>query len=356
MNVKRGSFDYFSLQVITIGISIGAGIHGISHLACDFPRLLHATTDEYEPMEKYFGEQAKSYRDFLKHIEGDEPTKASKQAHWLQCFLVFSPSIFLIDGPYGAPAQDYKKYEVVLLVGLGIGVTPVISIVKDIVNNIKSMADEEEEEGISMHNKTRIMNEVAEMDHHHEIELHNYCTSVYEEGDARSVLITMLQSLNHAKNGVDVISGTHVKSHFAKPNWHSVYKYIDVNHNNARVGVFYCGGTGSDERATFESLDVILVSQGTQNIRGLGRPEKLRALQRLTFVTKANVVLIQESKLMSLKPWISNRICGSRFSLLAFSPSDGASVSQFKIENDRIGDFRKNEESMKKKNCIEISA
>ncbi|MBA0787353.1 hypothetical protein Gotri_026400, partial [Gossypium trilobum] len=163
----------------------------------------------------------------------------------------------LIDGPYGAPAQDYKKYEVVLLVGLGIGATPMISIVKDIVHNIRSMAEDEDEElssalenGVAINNKTSspsppnpktrenfktkrayfywvtreqgsfdwfkgIMNEVAEMDHDH--------------------------SLNHAKNGVDVVSGTRVKSHFAKPNWRSVYKHIAVNHNAARVGVFYCG-------------------------------------------------------------------------------------------------------------------
>lgn len=49
----------------------------------------------------------------------------------------------LIDGPYGAPAQDYKKYDVVLLVGLGIGATPMISIVKDIVNNMKGMEEDE---------------------------------------------------------------------------------------------------------------------------------------------------------------------------------------------------------------------
>lgn len=41
-----------------------------------------------------------------------------------------------IDGPYGAPAQDYKKYDVLLLVGLGIGATPFISILKDLINNI----------------------------------------------------------------------------------------------------------------------------------------------------------------------------------------------------------------------------
>ncbi|TYJ49249.1 hypothetical protein E1A91_A01G121300v1 [Gossypium mustelinum] len=176
----------------------------------------------------------------------------------------------LIDGPYGAPAQDHKKYDVVLLVGLGIGATPMISIVKDIINNMK-MEEDSTPEGSAMENgnysnknnkgfKTRkayfywvtreqgsfewfkgIMNEVAEMDEKKVIELHNYCTSVYEEGDARSALITMLQSLHHAKNGVDVVSGTRVKSHFAKPNWRQVYKNIALRRPNARIGVFYCG-------------------------------------------------------------------------------------------------------------------
>nr|KJB51327.1 hypothetical protein B456_008G212100 [Gossypium raimondii] len=450
-------------KVIAVGVAFGVAIHGIAHLACDFPRLLHATPDEYVPMEQYFGEQAKSYWHFVEHVEGitgvlmvilmaiaftlaapcfrrgriNLPKHLKKLSgfnafwyshhlfvivytllivHGIKLFLtkkwykkttwmylavpiilyscerltrllrssikavtiqkvavypgnvlalqmsrphgfryksgqymfvncaavspfewhpfsitsapgddylsvhirtlgdwtrqlrtVFSevcqqptngksgllradcvhgtnipdfPRV-LIDGPYGAPAQDYKKYEVVLLVGLGIGATPMISIVKDIVNNIRAMEEEEEEEkscgidegnGVNKTNstspnskrkenfKTRrayfywvtreqgsfdwfkgIMNEVAEMDHNHVIELHNYCTSVYEEGDARSALITMLQSLNHAKNGVDIVSGTRVKSHFAKPNWRSVYKHIAVNHNNSRVGVFYCG-------------------------------------------------------------------------------------------------------------------
>ncbi|KAG8475928.1 hypothetical protein CXB51_032996 [Gossypium anomalum] len=450
-------------KVIAVGVAFGVAIHGIAHLACDFPRLLHATPDEYVPMEQYFGEQANSYWHFVEHVEGitgvlmvilmaiaftlaapcfrrgriNLPKHLKKLSgfnafwyshhlfvivytllivHGIKLFLtkkwykkttwmylavpiilyscerltrllrssikavtiqkvavypgnvlalqmsrphgfryksgqymfvncaavspfewhpfsitsapgddylsvhirtlgdwtrqlrtVFSevcqqptngksgllradsvhgtkipdfPRV-LIDGPYGAPAQDYKKYEVVLLVGLGIGATPMISIVKDIVNNIRAMEEEEEEEkssGIEKGNgvyktnstspnskkkenfKTRrayfywvtreqgsfdwfkgIMNEVAEMDRNHVIELHNYCTSVYEEGDARSALITMLQSLNHAKNGVDIVSGTRVKSHFAKPNWRSVYKHIAVNHNNSRVGVFYCG-------------------------------------------------------------------------------------------------------------------
>ncbi|KAH6783335.1 respiratory burst oxidase protein F [Perilla frutescens var. hirtella] len=124
----------------------------------------------------------------------------------------------LIDGPYGAPAQDYRNYDVLLLVGLGIGATPFISILKDLLNNIVKM---EEQAGV--------------------IEMHNYLTSVYEEGDARSALITMVQALNHAKNGVDIVSGTRVRTHFARPNWKKVLSKIGTKHANARIGVFYCG-------------------------------------------------------------------------------------------------------------------
>lgn len=173
----------------------------------------------------------------------------------------------MIDGPYGAPAQDYKKYDVVLLVGLGIGATPMVSIVKDIIDNMeekegeaRAMESGQGQRGQGKGFKTRkayfywvtreqgsfewfkgIMNEVAEMDERGVIELHNYCTSVYEEGDARSALIAMLQSLHHAKSGLDVVSGTRVKSHFAKPNWRQVYKKITLHHPDTRVGVFYCG-------------------------------------------------------------------------------------------------------------------
>ncbi|KAJ6347382.1 hypothetical protein OIU76_003959 [Salix suchowensis] len=151
----------------------------------------------------------------------------------------------LIDGPYGAPAQDYRNYDVLLLVGLGIGATPFISILKDLLNSIVKM--EEQADSVSDMSRTsdlsngRVMNEVAELDQRGVIEMHNYLTSVYEEGDARSTLITMVQALNHAKNGVDVVSGTRVRTHFARPNWRKVLSKLCSKHCNARIGVFYCG-------------------------------------------------------------------------------------------------------------------
>ncbi|KAK6152073.1 hypothetical protein DH2020_014708 [Rehmannia glutinosa] len=118
----------------------------------------------------------------------------------------------LVDGPYGAPAQDYQNYDVLLLVGLGIGATPFISILKDLLNNTKP----DDQMG--------------------QIEMHNYLTSVYEEGDARSTLITMVQALNHAKHGVDILSGTRVRTHFARPNWKEVFNKVAAKYPCSRVG------------------------------------------------------------------------------------------------------------------------
>ncbi|XP_040382481.1 respiratory burst oxidase homolog protein E [Oryza brachyantha] len=192
-----------------------------------------------------------------------------------------SPPRLLVDGPYGAPAQDFRNYDVLLLVGLGIGATPFISILRDLLNNIK-LADELMDLAMetsrsddsansfsvstaSSNNKRRayrtsrahfywvtrepgsfewfkgVMNEVAEMDKKGVIELHNYLTSVYEERDARSTLLSMVQALNHAKHGVDIVSGTRVRTHFARPNWKEVFARISSKHPNSTVGVFYCG-------------------------------------------------------------------------------------------------------------------
>ncbi|KAG2598042.1 hypothetical protein PVAP13_5KG372500 [Panicum virgatum] len=174
------------------------------------------------------------------------------------------PKVF-IDGPYGAPAQNYKKYDILLLIGLGIGATPFISILKDLLNNIKSneelQSTHDAELGCSFKTNgpgrayfywvTReqgsfewfkgVMNDVAESDHDNVIEMHNYLTSVYEEGDARSALIAMVQSLQHAKNGVDIVSGSKIRTHFARPNWRKVFTDLANNHKNSRIGVFYCG-------------------------------------------------------------------------------------------------------------------
>ncbi|XP_058761130.1 putative respiratory burst oxidase homolog protein H [Vicia villosa] len=176
----------------------------------------------------------------------------------------------LIKGPYGAPAQSYRHYDVLLLIGLGIGATPMISILKDILNHMKmesppqtlfemesfnssNRSDEEKKgperayfywvtrEQASFEWFKGVMDDIAEYDRDGVIEMHNYLTSVYEEGDARSALIAMIQKLQHAKNGVDVVSESRIRTHFARPNWKKVFSQLASTHQSSRIGVFYCG-------------------------------------------------------------------------------------------------------------------
>ncbi|KAL3829155.1 hypothetical protein ACJIZ3_017957 [Penstemon smallii] len=155
----------------------------------------------------------------------------------------------LVKGPYGAPAQNYKKYDILLLIGLGIGATPFISIIKDILNTEAESVATDGKKGPDrayFYWVTReqgsfdwfkgVMDDIAEYDNHQVIEMHNYLTSVYEEGDARSALIAMVQSLQHAKNGVDVVSESRIRTHFARPNWKKVFGHLATTHPSTRIG------------------------------------------------------------------------------------------------------------------------
>ncbi|KAK9727293.1 hypothetical protein RND81_05G271700 [Saponaria officinalis] len=164
--------------------------------------------------------------------------------------------LVIIKGPYGAPAQDYKRFDILLLIGLGIGATPFISIIKDLLNdlkenNIMDMKSRSGPQRAYFYWVTReqgsfdwfkgVMDDIAECDTDNVIEMHNYLTSVYEEGDARSALIQMVQSLQRAKNGLDVVSESRIRTHFARPNWRKVFTQLATDHASQRIGVFYCG-------------------------------------------------------------------------------------------------------------------
>lgn len=165
-----------------------------------------------------------------------------------------------------------------MLVGLGIGVAPLISVVQDIIYNMNAIEKEENalEEGIfantgivasspqpkvmtrggrrnfqtkkayfywlqrersSLNWFMDIMNdELTSMSKKGVIEMHNYITTMHEEGDPYSGLINMLRSYYHSRTGIDIVSGTFFRTHFGKPNWHTTYTRVALNHPNETVG------------------------------------------------------------------------------------------------------------------------
>ncbi|XP_072973260.1 respiratory burst oxidase homolog protein F-like isoform X1 [Typha angustifolia] len=162
-----------------------------------------------------------------------------------------------IDGPYGAASQDHAKYDFILLIGLGIGATPFISVLRDIANGLQKV---DSTKGSSAKGPKKayfywvtreqgsfewfrdIMKEVSILDRKQGvIEMYNYLTSVYQEGDKRSALISAIQALHFMKNGIDIISRTPVRTQFARPNWFRVFSALASRHEGERIGVFYCG-------------------------------------------------------------------------------------------------------------------
>ncbi|GJM84589.1 hypothetical protein PR202_ga00272 [Eleusine coracana subsp. coracana] len=110
--------------------------------------------------------------------------------------------------------------------------TPFISVLKDIANGLNNgdgsyrHADQlkkayfywvTREQG-SFEWFRDIMKEVSALDRKQGvIEMYNYLTSVYQEGDKRSVLISAIQALHFARHGIDIISKTPPYV-YAKPN------------------------------------------------------------------------------------------------------------------------------------------
>ncbi|KAF8037407.1 hypothetical protein BT93_B0340 [Corymbia citriodora subsp. variegata] len=165
------------------------------------------------------------------------------------------PKIY-IDGPYGAASQDYVKYDIVVLIGLGIGATPFISILKDVIgcDNVESgeVSNPKGPAKAYLYWVTRDQSSFAwfrdffkQMSKTNQkestMEMHNFLTSMYKEEDARSVLLSAIQALSHAKSGIDFISQTPVHTHFARPNWSGIFSKLSQRHSGSQIGVFYCG-------------------------------------------------------------------------------------------------------------------
>ncbi|KAM6593858.1 hypothetical protein CsatA_001561 [Cannabis sativa] len=169
------------------------------------------------------------------------------------------PKIY-IDGPYGAASQDHVKYDMVVLIGLGIGATPFISILKDVVNGIREAKINQNGWNLRKGRPVKaylywvtreqssfdwfrdVLEEISNSDQNQSVvEVHNFLTSIYQEGDVRSTLISAIQALHHAKHGIDIVSRTPVRTHFSRPNWFNIFSKLAWRHRGARIGVFYCG-------------------------------------------------------------------------------------------------------------------
>ncbi|ETW10289.1 hypothetical protein H310_00630 [Aphanomyces invadans] len=178
------------------------------------------------------------------------------------------PSVF-IDGPVGAPTQDYHRFKTIVMIGGGIGVTPFASILKDVVHlwdeyrclncqhvrhprsfRIQKMyfhwvTRGQESLGWFQHT----MNQIADMDKDNVIEVHQYLSTV-KSTDKSFPQLKMIQAVVHDATGRDVVSGlinSKQMTHFGRPNWDAVFHNLTRKHRGEEVGVFFCGPHALDK-------------------------------------------------------------------------------------------------------------
>jgi len=181
-----------------------------------------------------------------------------------------------IDGPYGAPAQDFTRYKVAILIGAGIGVTPFAAVIKNIQYIFKTWRTVDQPlQGLAQISKgatyfpidfelTKVyfhwstksqesmgwfkesMEALCEQDTENMFEMHNYLTSAKMDAtSAASGLFNIAYRKGTESSNVDMVTGltsSKVHTHFDRPDYDKIFQDVKAKHEDvSKIGVFYCG-------------------------------------------------------------------------------------------------------------------
>jgi len=216
----------------------------------------HPFTLTSAPEEDYISVHIRVVGDFTsalaKAVGCDFDSKPSKDAKDAGSTVVTQPIYkvlprVMVDGPFGSASEDFLKYETVLLVGAGIGVTPFASILKSIwyrMNNLNSS----EPTRLSKVYFTWVIRDfgsaewfhsllhaIEDQDYQNRIEINIYLTAKIKEDDMNNIIV---QDVGAEK---DAITSLRAPTHFGRPNWDRLFPSISQKHPETDVGVFFCG-------------------------------------------------------------------------------------------------------------------
>jgi predicted ferric reductase len=153
----------------------------------------------------------------------------------------------MVDGPFGSASEDFLKFETVLLVGAGIGVTPFASILKSIWYRMNNFNDSKPTRLSKVYFTWVIrdygtaewfhslLHAIEEQDTQGRIEINIYLTAKIKEDEMNNIIV---QDVGAEK---DAITSLRAPTHYGRPNWDRVFPSIVEKHPETDVGVFFCG-------------------------------------------------------------------------------------------------------------------
>ncbi|KAJ8281706.1 hypothetical protein COCON_G00042250 [Conger conger] len=152
-----------------------------------------------------------------------------------------------VDGPFGTASEDVFDYEVSMLVGAGIGVTPFASILKSIWYKFKESNPMLRTRKIYFYwlcRETHAFEWFADLLQVLEREMEergmgNFLTyklflTGWDHSHTAHVMV-------HFDEDKDVVTGLKQKTHYGRPNWDREFEQISKENPTSVVGTFLCG-------------------------------------------------------------------------------------------------------------------
>ncbi|XP_006831758.1 PREDICTED: dual oxidase 1 [Chrysochloris asiatica] len=163
------------------------------------------------------------------------------------------PKLYL-DGPFGEGHQEWHKFEVSVLVGGGIGVTPFASILKDLVfkSSVSCQVFCKKIYFIWVTRTQRqfewladIIREVEENDHQDLVSVHIYITQLAEKFDLRTTMLYICERHFQKVLNRSLFTGLRSVTHFGRPPFEPFFNSLQEVHPQVqKIGVFSCGPPG----------------------------------------------------------------------------------------------------------------
>ncbi|KAL8579516.1 hypothetical protein ACOMHN_025469 [Nucella lapillus] len=155
-----------------------------------------------------------------------------------------------LDGPFGTSSEDFMDYDVTVLIGTGIGVTPFASILKHIWHIHCDASHRLPLQQVylfwvcpDMHAFEwfqqllhSLEGQVGERGDNSFLQHRIYLTRGWDNQQAKNIMLHDRQSTT------DPITGLSQKTHYGRPHhWDSVFEELAQQHAGKKVGVFFCG-------------------------------------------------------------------------------------------------------------------
>ncbi|KAH1008606.1 hypothetical protein HUJ05_009146 [Dendroctonus ponderosae] len=159
----------------------------------------------------------------------------------------------LLEGPFGGGNQDWYKFEVAVMVGGGIGVTPYASILNDLVfgtstNRYSGVACKKVYFlWICPSHKhfewfIDVLRDVEKKDVTNVLEIHIFITQFFHKFDLRTTMLYICENHFQRLSKTSIFTGLKAVNHFGRPDMTSFLKFVQKRHSYvSKIGVFSCG-------------------------------------------------------------------------------------------------------------------